>query len=114
MRTTLVGTVVAFVVLCAMAAIGQTQGEHMQDATPIYIEFQADGQSCVVRGTTIRCADVLSHLRNVLKIPAGAQVGFNISQSAPFEPVWSVIEEVRQSEYKTPVGYLAPEWEPTP
>ena len=107
-------TAVATLVLWAMVAFGQATGSTMRDTDPIYIEFQADGHSCVVRGTSIRCIDVLSHLRNVVKAPAGTQVRFNVSPSAPFEPVWSVIEEVRKSEYRTPVGYLAPGLEPAP
>ena len=59
----------------------------------------ADGQYCVVEETRILCADVLKHLRDVLKLPAGSRVRVRAEKTAPYESAAKVVEQLQKSEY---------------
>jgi biopolymer transport protein ExbD len=64
------------------------------------------GDSCVVEGTAISCADLLKHLREVVKLPAGSNVRVRIEPTTSYESTARVFELLQKSEYKTPVGYI--------
>ena len=68
-----------------------------------------EGGSCVVEGTAISCADLLKHLRDVVKLPAGSTVRVrveNTATTATDEITIKVLESLLNSEYKTPVGIV--------
>jgi biopolymer transport protein ExbD len=64
------------------------------------------GDSCVVEGTAIPCADLLKHLREVVKLPAGSNVRVRVEPTTSYESTARVFELLQKSEYKTPVGYI--------
>jgi hypothetical protein len=68
-----------------------------------------EGGSCVVEGTAIPCADLLSHLREVVKLPAGSLVRVRVDDTATTatdEVTMKVFELLLHSEYKTPIGIV--------
>jgi biopolymer transport protein ExbD len=91
---------------CAWASVGisQSQATQGQDAEPLFVEVQADGQHCKVRSARVLCTDVLPHLRNVLKLPPGSIIRFRAGRSAPYAAVKSVMDELTKSEFRTPVA----------
>jgi biopolymer transport protein ExbD len=64
------------------------------------------GDSCVVEGTAIPCADLLKHLREVVKLPAGSNVRVRVEPTTSYESTSRVFELLQKSEYKTPIGYI--------
>jgi biopolymer transport protein ExbD len=64
------------------------------------------GDSCVVEGTAIPCADLLKHLREVVKLPAGSNVRVRVEPTTSYESTARVFELLQKSEYKTPIGYM--------
>jgi biopolymer transport protein ExbD len=66
----------------------------------------ADGPNCAIEETKLLCADVLRHLRDVLKLPAGSRVRFRVEENATYESTMKVVELLQKSEYKVPVGYI--------
>ena len=93
---------------CFWAEISHGQSGKGSDEPSVFIEVQSDGQHCVVRKVTLTCADVLTHLRQVLKLPPGTWVRFKAGRSVPYDAVKRVIDEVQHSEYATSVAYLTP------
>ena len=68
-----------------------------------------EGGSCVVEGTAIPCTDLLKHLREVVKLPAGSLVRLrveNTATSATDEVTMKIFESLLNSEYKTPIGIV--------
>ena len=69
----------------------------------------ADDKSCVVEGKTILCVDLLKHLREVVKLPAGSIVRVRVEDTASTatdEASLKIFELLRNSEYKTPIGFV--------
>ena len=64
------------------------------------------GDSCVIEGVAIPCADLLNHLRDVLKLPAGSNVRVRVEPTTSYESTARVFELLQKSEYKTPIGYI--------
>ena len=101
--------------LWTLAYVGYAQGNDVRHTKPEYIEIKADGKSCVVRGAAIDCANVLLHLRQVVKLAPGSEVRFNADRGAPYGAVKGVMDAVQKSEYTTAVAYLtAPKSERAP
>jgi biopolymer transport protein ExbD len=71
----------------------------------VYITIE-DGPNCVIEQTKLLCADVLKHLRDVLKLPAGSRVRFRVEEYSTYESTMKVVELLQKSEYKVPVGYI--------
>jgi biopolymer transport protein ExbD len=65
-----------------------------------------EGKNCVVKETTILCADLLKHLREVLKLPAGSRVRVRAEKASTYESTAKVFELLQKSEYKAPMGYV--------
>ncbi len=65
-----------------------------------------EGDNCVVEGTAIPCADLLKHLREVVKLPAGSNVRVRVEPTTSYESTARVFELLQKSEYKTPIGYI--------
>jgi hypothetical protein len=68
-----------------------------------------EGGSCVVEGTAIPCAELLKHLREVVKLPAGSTVRVrveNTATAATDEVTTKVFDLLLNSEYKTPMGIV--------
>jgi biopolymer transport protein ExbD len=66
----------------------------------------ADGPYCVINKAKLLCADVLKHLREVLKLPPGSQVRLGVEKDSTYESTAKVLELIKKSEYKTPMGYI--------
>jgi hypothetical protein len=60
----------------------------------------------VVEATAIPCADLLKHLREVVKLPAGSNVRVRVEPTTSYESTARVFELLQKSEYKTPIGYV--------
>jgi biopolymer transport protein ExbD len=71
----------------------------------VYITV-ADGPNCVIEETRLLCTDVLKHLRDVLRLPAGSRVRFRVEKDSTYESTMKVVELLQKSEYKVPVGYI--------
>jgi biopolymer transport protein ExbD len=65
-----------------------------------------EGDSCVVEGVAIPCADLLIHLREVVKLPAGSNVRVRVDPTTSYESTARVFKLLLKSEYKTPIGYI--------
>jgi biopolymer transport protein ExbD len=65
------------------------------------------GDSCVVEGTAIPSGDLLKHLREVVKLPAGSNVRVRVEPTTSYESTSRVFELLQKSEYKTPIGYIS-------
>jgi biopolymer transport protein ExbD len=65
-----------------------------------------EGDSCVVEGTAIPCVDLLRHLREVVKLPAGSNVRVRVEPTTSYEFTAKVFKLLLKSEYKTPIGYI--------
>jgi biopolymer transport protein ExbD len=74
------------------------------------LTVQSDGTHCIVDKTTLLCSEVVSHLREVLKLPAKSRIHLQVGNGAPYESVMKVVDMLNKSEYPSPVGYLAPEY----
>jgi biopolymer transport protein ExbD len=74
----------------------------------VYLEIQADGKTCMVRGAAVDCGKVLLHLRQVLKLAPGSEVRFRADRAAPYGAVKGVMDSAQKSEYTTAVAYLTP------
>jgi biopolymer transport protein ExbD len=98
--------VLSLVGLLAAASIGRAQGSDVRDSNPLFVEIQADGRTCKVGNVTIKCAHVLTHLRQVLKLPPGSWIRFKAARSAPYRDIKDVMDAVQKSEYTTSVAYL--------
>lgn len=66
----------------------------------------ADGGNCVIRDEKLPCANVLDHLRGVLKLPAGSHVHLVVDKSSTYESTQTVIQLISKSEYAHPMGYV--------
>ena len=66
----------------------------------------AEGKNCVVEETMILCEDLLKHLREVLKLPAGSRVRVRAEKTSTYESTAKVFELLQKSEYKAPMGYV--------
>ena len=60
----------------------------------------------MIEGTAIPCADLLNHLREVVKLPPGSNVRVRIEPTTSYESTARVFELLQKSEYKTPIGYI--------
>ena len=91
--------------VCAAVALG---GE--PSSLEVLIVVQSDGTHCAVEKKELLCSDVVSHLRNVLKLPPRSRVHLQVGPAAKYESVMRVADLLNKSEYPLPVGYLAPEY----
>ena len=66
----------------------------------------AEGQYCLVEEAKIPCADVLKHLREVLKVPAGAHLHVRAEKAATYESISAVFSLLQKTEYVTKMGYV--------
>jgi biopolymer transport protein ExbD len=66
----------------------------------------ADGKYCLVEEARILCADVLKHLRDVLKLPAGSLVRVRAGKTSTYESTAKVFELLQKSEYKHKLGFI--------
>jgi hypothetical protein len=68
-----------------------------------------DEKSCVVEETRILCVELLKHLREVVKLPAGSMVRVRVEDTATTatdEATMKVVELLLNSEYNTPIGIV--------
>jgi biopolymer transport protein ExbD len=61
----------------------------------------ADDSVCVIRDVKLPCADILKHLREVLRLPAGSLVAFRAEKTSTYETAAAVIELIQKSEYRS-------------
>ena len=66
----------------------------------------AEGEYCRVEEAKIPCADVLKHLREVLKVPAGAHLHVRVEEAATYESISAVFSLLQKTEYVTKIGYV--------
>lgn len=71
------------------------------------ITVQPDGLHCVVEAARIPCSDVITHLREVLKLPPGARVRLRAGRAASYKSVKAVMDMLDKSEYPLPAAYFA-------
>jgi biopolymer transport protein ExbD len=90
----------------ALPAQGQTSVSPATGPASVFIELQADGQHCVIRKATVPCSEVLTHLRQVLKLAPGTWVRFKAARATPFEAVKRVLDDVSHSEFATSAAYV--------
>ena len=90
----------------ALPAHGQTSVGPVTDPAPVFIEVQADGQHCVIRKATVACSEVLTHLRQILKLAPGTWVRFKAARATPFEAVKKILDDVSHSEFATSAAYV--------
>ena len=76
----------------------------------VLVVVQSDGTHCAVEKKELLCSDVVSHLRNVLKLPPRSRVHLQVGPAAKYESVMRVADLLNKSEYPLPVGDLAPEY----
>jgi biopolymer transport protein ExbD len=107
MRTTL-GTLVLATIYWALPAHGQAVGTPASNAPSVFIEVQADGQHCVIHKATVPCSEVLTHLRQVLKLTPGTWVRFKAGRAVPVEALKKVLDDVSHSEFATSLAYPPP------
>jgi biopolymer transport protein ExbD len=74
------------------------------------VTVQSDGTHCIVNKTKMLCSEVVSHLREVLKLSAKSRIHLQVGNGAPYKSVMKVVDMLSKSEYLIPVGYLAPEY----
>ena len=75
---------------------------------PLWITV-VDEKTCVVEEARILCVDVLRHLREVVKLPAGSIVRVRVEDTATTatdEAIMKVSELILSSEYRTPIGIM--------
>jgi hypothetical protein len=68
-----------------------------------------DEKGCVVEETRILCVDLLKHLREVVKLPAGSMVRVRVEETATTatdQATMKVFELLLDSEYNTPIGIV--------
>jgi biopolymer transport protein ExbD len=110
MRNTLRCTALGALALAAshfvVAVYGQASGSPPTDASSVFIEVQADGQSCIIRKASVPCSEVLTHLRQVLKLAPGTWVRFKAGRTAPIETVKKLLDDISHSEFATSASYL--------
>jgi biopolymer transport protein ExbD len=93
----------------AITAHAQVRDGTVAAEPSVFIEVQADGQHCVVRKVAVLCSDVLTHLREVLRLPPGTWIRFKAGRVTPYEAIRKLMDDVQHSEYVTSAAYL-----PTP
>ena len=101
-------TVPAAVLMTALAVGLTAAGGDEVPPQVAAITIQSDGMHCVVRQTKLLCADVVTHLREVLRLSPGARVRLRAARAAPFESVKKVMDLLDGSEYPLPVAYFLP------
>lgn len=72
----------------------------------VFIEVQADGKHCAIRKVKVLCADAMTHLREVLKLEPGTEVGVKAHQAAPFKEVKKMLGDVERSGFRHPVAHV--------
>jgi len=93
----------AVIVVLTGLCIAPVMGDEPQPEVTIKL---TDGSNCVIGITKMPCADVVNHLREVLKLPAGSPVRLLPDKTSTYETTVKVIELLRKSEYATPMGYV--------
>jgi biopolymer transport protein ExbD len=66
----------------------------------------AEGQYCLVEEAKTPCADVLKHLREVLRVPAGTHLHVRAEKAATYETISAVFSLLQKTEYVTKMGYV--------
>lgn len=66
----------------------------------------SEGKNCVVNAIKILCADVLKHLHDVVKLPAGSRVRVRAEKTSTYESTAKVFELLQKSEYTFKMGYV--------
>jgi biopolymer transport protein ExbD len=106
LRYTAFGTLALAASHFGLAAYGQASSSPATDAPSVFIEVQADGQSCVIRKASVPCSEVLTHLRQVLKLAPGTWVRFKAGRTAPIQTVKKLLDDISHSEFATSASYL--------
>jgi hypothetical protein len=94
-------------IFCLAIAIGVLPSEAKQPQQ-LWIAV-VDEQTCVVEEARILCVDVLRHLREVVKLPAGSIVRLRVEDTATTATdgaIMKVSELILNSEYRTPIGVM--------
>jgi len=99
MRQLLVRCSVPFL-LASLVVAAAASPLRAQPAQEVLITI-ADGGVCVIRDVKIPCTDILKHLREVLRLPAGSLVAFRAEKTSTYETTAAVIELIQKSEYRT-------------
>jgi hypothetical protein len=95
--------------LWSLSGFAHVQAADVIVVRPTFIEFQPDGKTCKVRDVAVDCTKVVLHLRQVLKLPPGAEVRFRAGPNVEAFPVIKrVMDEVQRSEYTTVLAYITP------
>jgi biopolymer transport protein ExbD len=92
--------------LCAVASCGNVPDDTERGDNPPLIEIRADGRHCVILRSEIECSDVVTHLRNVVKLAPGSAVRLKADKTASYNTVAAVLSAVQKSEYTTQIGYV--------
>lgn len=71
-----------------------------------FIEVQADGKHCAIRKVRLLCTEAIAHLKDILKLPAGAAVGVKAHQAAPYLEVRKMLDAVGESGFSRPVALV--------
>ncbi len=98
-------------IAAALFACPGTSSSAEQPVREVSITLQSDGKHCAVDKARILCSDLVSHFRDVLKLPAGTRVRLRAGRAAPHESVKKVMDLLDSSEYPLPAAYIA---EPKP
>jgi hypothetical protein len=109
MKLAKVSSALRILALWSLAGLAHVQAADVVVVNPTFIEFQPDGKTCKVRDVAVDCSKVVLHLRQVLKLPPGAEVRFRAGPNVQaFSVIKRVMDEVQMSEYTTVLAYIVP------
>jgi len=101
----LTGLRLALSSIIAMSALIPAPSVSAEPPRAVWITV-AEGHYCLVEGAKIPCADVLKHLREVLRVPAGAHLHVRAEKAATYESISAVFSLLQKTEYVTKMGYV--------
>ena len=101
----LLNSKVWLIVFSALAAANTQLASGEQPIKVVTIRI-ADDINCVVEGTRVPCTNVVAHLRDVLRAPAGTHLRILPDKASSYEATAKLIEQFQKSEYKLKMGYV--------
>ena len=102
-------TLLLVIVGLSAAPVTLTAGEQLAQVVTIRITNSAN---CLVDDTRVPCANVVSYLRDVLKLSARTQFRILPDKDSPYEATARLMEQFQKSEYKLKMGYVSVAEEP--
>jgi biopolymer transport protein ExbD len=87
-------------------ATGQTPLASGQGPVQVVTIRIIDDVNCLVEDTSVLCAKVVAHLRDVLKAPLSTQFRIMPDKTSPYEATAKLIKQFQKSEYKLKMGYV--------